>query len=74
MIDVYTRFVIQPPGESLKFFRNRKIYMRVTDMVRDRLHTADTSIAKIEGKTVKGVSPGRTEVQVFSLVLRPFVE
>ncbi|KAH9525251.1 hypothetical protein Btru_000831 [Bulinus truncatus] len=66
LIDVYARFTISAPGESPLYFRNRKIYIRVTNLVRDRLKVANPNIARIVGSTVQGVSPGLTEVQVIS--------
>ena len=38
--------------------------IRVTDLVKDKLRIADTSIATLSSNIVEGVSPGRTEVQV----------
>lgn len=64
LIDVYARFVINAPGELTEYYRNKKTYVRVTDLVQSRLSVANPDIAKIVRGTVMGVSPGRTEVQV----------
>ncbi|KAI8782424.1 transmembrane protein 132E [Biomphalaria glabrata] len=66
MIDVYARFSISAPGESTFYYRNKKVFIRVTDLVKDRLKVANPNIARIVGNTVQGVSPGLTEVQVIS--------
>lgn len=64
-VEVYTRFVIDTDS-GLRYFRGKKVYLRITDLVRRQLRVADPTIASIKGTVVRGHLPGRTEVQVLS--------
>lgn len=64
-VDVFSRFVIDM-NTGRRYFRGKKVYLRVTDLVRSQLRVADPDIASVKGTVVKGHLPGRTEVQVLS--------
>ena len=62
-VDVFSRFVIDT-DTGRRYFRGKKVYLRITDLVRRQLRVADPDIATIKGTVVRGHLPGRTEVQV----------
>ena len=62
-VAVFTRFIIDT-NTGRRYYRGKKVYLRVTDLVRDQLRVADPDIASIKGTVVWGHLPGRTEVQV----------
>lgn len=64
LVDVYARFVISVPGEVSRYYRNHKTYVRVTDLVANRMKASNHHVARIVGSTVQGVAPGKTDVQV----------
>ncbi|XP_050408107.2 transmembrane protein 132E [Patella vulgata] len=64
-VEVYARFIIQSASRT-DFFHNRKAYLRVTDLVRDRLRIADSRVATLNGTVIQGLRQGRTEVQVLA--------
>ena len=63
VVEIYAHFYI-PDTSRNAYLTHRKAMFRVTDLVRERLRIADTSIAMLSGNLVEGLRPGRTEVQV----------
>ena len=62
-VQIYARFFV-PDGVKNQYMVSRKALFKVTDLVKDRLRIADTSIAALEGTVIEGLQPGRTEIQV----------
>ena len=63
LVDVFTRFIIDT-NTGRRYFCGKKVYLRITDLVRRQLRVADPDIASIKGTVVRGHLPGRTAVQV----------
>ncbi|ESO96299.1 hypothetical protein LOTGIDRAFT_96144, partial [Lottia gigantea] len=64
-VEVYARFIIQSASRT-DYFHNRKAYLRVTDLVRERLRISDTKVATLNGTVIQGHHQGRTEIQVLA--------
>lgn len=65
LVEVYARFVFDTES-GRRYFRGKKVYLRITDLVRQQLRVQDPHIASIKGTVVRGLQPGRTEIQVVS--------
>ncbi len=63
MVEIYAHFYI-PDTNRNQYLTHRKAMFRVTDLVKERLRIADTTIATLSSNLVEGLRPGRTEVQV----------
>lgn len=64
-VDVYASFCILENGK-LQYYTGKKTYVRVTDLVKDRLRMSDPRIASLSGNVIIGQAPGLTEIQVLS--------
>lgn len=64
-VDVYASFCILENGK-LQYYTGKKTYLRVTDLVKDRLRMSDPRIASLNGNIIVGQAPGLTEIQVLS--------
>lgn len=65
LVEVYARFIIDTDS-GRRYFRGKKVYLRITDLVRQHLRVQDSRIATVKGTVVHGLLPGRTDVQVVS--------
>lgn len=65
-IEVYARFIISSPGEGIDYFRSKKTYVLVTNLVMKHMRTENSNVARIYHNTLQGVSPGMTSIQVIS--------
>ena len=72
IFQVYAHFYV-PEEVGSQFLVHRKALMRVTDLVKDRMRIADSSIAVLSGNVVEGVRPGRTEIQVGRRLMLTFI-
>ena len=68
VVDVFTRFYIQTPKQT-NFYMGPSAYLRVTDLVKNRLRMSDPRVATLHGNMIKGREEGRTEIQVCWLEL-----
>lgn len=64
-VEVYTRFYIQTP-KLTDYFMGSNAFLKVTDLVQNRLRMSDTRIATLSGNMIKGRDDGRTEIQILS--------
>ena len=62
-VDVYASFCILENGK-LQYYTGKKTYLRVTDLLKDRLKMSDPRIASLNGNVIVGQAPGLTEIQV----------
>lgn len=62
---VYGRFVAVDNNSGREsYLLSRRAEVRVTELVSHSLRVADTSVVRLQGTTLTGLAPGRTEVQV----------
>ncbi|KAL3856880.1 hypothetical protein ACJMK2_011588 [Sinanodonta woodiana] len=65
LINLYTRFHIETPHE-VQYFMGHKAYIKITDLMQNRLRMSDVRIATLNGNIIEGLGQGRTEIQVLS--------
>ncbi|CAL4069120.1 unnamed protein product [Meganyctiphanes norvegica] len=66
-VEVYGRFVaVDDNSGRQSYLLSRRAQVRVTELVAHLLRVADNSVAMLDHTTLRGRSPGRTEVQVLS--------
>ncbi|XP_060068724.1 transmembrane protein 132C-like [Ylistrum balloti] len=69
IVEVYAQFYISTPGGP-NFFKSKKAWLRVTDMVMDKLRVTDPRVVSLNNGVIQGQSVGRTEVQVMTPMRR----